>query len=243
MSILLLGGTAEARELAALLVASGVPLVTSLAGDVAEPRRPVGTVRIGGFGGADGLAAHLRAHDTTAVVDATHPFAERITANAAAACAATGVALLRLSRPGWAGRPEAAGWQWVDDLDGARRAAERLGARVFLAIGRQGLAAFAGWTDRYVLVRVVDAPEVDAPGTWEVLRARGPFSFEGECDLLRSRSIDVLVTKDSGGPTEAKLDAAAHLGVPVVVVRRPQVPSGVPVVTTVAEAFVWAAAP
>ena len=239
MTVLLLGGTAEARSLADRLAAAGVPVVTSLAGDVAEPRLPAGSVRVGGFGGADGLAAYLRDNDITVMVDATHPFAERMTANAAAACAATGVALLRLSRPGWADRPEAAVWHWVDTLAEARRVAETLGERIFLATGRQSLAAFAGWTDRYVLLRVIDVPEIEPPATWEVLRARGPFTLGGELDLLRGRGIDVLVTKDSGGPTDAKLDAATRLGVAVVVVRRPPLLPGVPVVATVAEALAW----
>ncbi|MGC3993089.1 MAG: cobalt-precorrin-6A reductase [Propionicimonas sp.] len=241
MSVLLLGGTAEARELAAALVAAGIAVTTSLAGDVAEPRLPDGEVRVGGFGGAEGLARYLREHDISAVVDATHPFAARISANAAQACATTGVPLLRLERPGWSQRPDASGWHWVDCLDDARTAAEALGNRVFLAVGRQELGTFAGWADRYVLARVVDAPDIEVPGTWEVLRARGPFRLADELDLLASRAIDVLVTKDSGGATDAKLDAAAQLGVRVVAVRRPQPPAGVPVVETVDQALAWLA--
>jgi precorrin-6A/cobalt-precorrin-6A reductase len=236
MTVLLLGGTAEARRLAELLVATGIPVVTSLAGDVADPSLPAGETRVGGFGGADGLAGYLREHGTRAVVDATHPFAERISANAAAACAATGVPLLRLSRPSWATRPDASTWHWVDSVTAARESAAGLGTRVFLAIGRQSLPEFADWADRYVLARVVDPPDVAVPGSWEVLRARGPFRLEDEVALLRSHAIDVLVTKDSGGPTDAKLDAAATLGVPVVVIRRPVLPEGVPVVGTVADA-------
>lgn len=240
MTVLLLGGTAESRGLAERLVARGVRVVTALAGDVAEPLLPVGEVRVGGFGGSGGLAAYLRENEVTKVVDATHPFAAQITANAVAACAATGVPLLRLSRPGWAGHADAGSWQWVDSLDEARQVAQRLGERVFLATGRQSVPAFAGWTDRFVVLRVVDAPEIDPPPGWEVLRARGPFTVEAELDLLRRHGIDVLVTKDSGGPTDAKLTAAGQLGVAVVVVRRPPVPVGVPVVRTVVEALAWA---
>lgn len=242
MTVLLLGGTAEARELAERLVTEGVPVVTSLAGDVADLRRPAGEVRVGGFGGVDGLASYLREHGVAAVVDATHPFAAQITANAAAACAATGVPLLRLSRPSWAERPDAASWHWVDSLVEAREAATQLGARVFLAIGRQNLAEFADWTDRYVLARVVDPPDFAVPENWDVLRARGPFHLDDELDLLRSHAIDVLVTKDSGGPTEAKLDAARQLAVPIVIQRRPPLPTGVAAVATGAEATAWAQA-
>jgi precorrin-6A/cobalt-precorrin-6A reductase len=239
VNILLLGGTAEARRLAKVLVAEEMPVVTSLAGDVAELRLPPGEVRVGGFGGVEGLMAYLREHGITAVVDATHPFAERMTAHAAEACAATGVPLVRLSRPSWAGRPDAASWHWVDSIAEARTVATELGERVFLAIGRQALPEFADWTDRPVLARVVDPPDFDVPPNWEVLRARGPFSLDAELDLLHSHSIDVLVTKDSGGPTDAKLDAAAQLGVPVVAQRRSPLPAGVPVVATVAEAEAW----
>lgn len=239
MSVLLLGGTAEARRLAEVLVAGGVPVVTSLAGVVADGRLPPGDVRVGGFGGVPGLIAYLRDHGVTAVVDATHPFAARITANAALACPEVGVPLLRLSRPSWSTRADAASWHWVDTLADARRAAGTLGNRTFLAIGRQALGEFADWGDRQVLVRVVDPPEFDVPATWEVLRARGPFTLDHELALLRSHAIDVLVAKDSGGSTDAKLDAAAELGVAVVMVRRPSPPLGIEVVTSVAEAIAW----
>ncbi|MFT4109888.1 cobalt-precorrin-6A reductase [Propionicimonas sp.] len=238
-NILLLGGTAEARGLAELLVGEGVPLVTSLAGDVVQLRLPPGQVRVGGFGGAGGLARYLRENSVTAVVDATHPFAERITAHAATACATSGVPVLRLSRPSWAERPDATTWHWVGSIAEARTVARTLGERVFLAIGRQSLPEFADWTELPVLARVVDAPAFEVPPNWEVLRARGPFTLDAELDLLRSHAIDVVLTKDSGGPTGAKLDAAAELGVPVVIQRRPALPAGVPVVAAVAEAAAW----
>jgi len=239
MSLLLLGGTAEARELAGILHGAGVSVMTSLAGEVAVPRLPEGQVRIGGFGGRNGLVAYLREHEVTAVVDATHPFAEQITANAVAACAEVGCPLLRLSRPSWSGHPEAAAWHWVDSLAQARTVAPQLGRRVFLAIGRKSLGEFAGWTDSYVLVRVVDQPDFAVPASWEVLRARGPFHIDAERDLLLDHGIEVLVTKDSGGRADAKLDAAHQLGVPVVIVARPPLPAGVEVVSSVAEATEW----
>lgn len=237
MHVLVLGGTGEARDLAARLVERGDTVVSSLAGRVSDPALPVGEVRTGGFGGVDGLAEHVLASGYTAVVDATHPFAAQITGNAVAACARAGVPLVRLQRPGWTEHPHAAEFTWVDDVEAAREVAEGLGHRPFLTTGRQQLEAFAGWDDRYVLARVVDPPDWTVPPSWEVLRARGPYSYEAERALLDSRAVDVLLTKDSGGAlTAAKLTAAHDLGVPVVVVRRPAVPEGVRTVGTVDDA-------
>ena len=238
MRVLVLGGTGEARDLAGRLVERGDSVVSSLAGRVSAPALPVGEVRTGGFGGVDGLADHLVGRGYEVVVDATHPFAARITDNAVTACARVGVPLVRLQRPGWARHPLAAEFTWVDDVDAARVAAEGLGARPFLTTGRQQLDTFASWDDRYVLARVVDPPGWDVPASWEVLRARGPYPYAAERDLIESRAVDVLLTKDSGGAlTEAKLTAAHDLGVPVVVVRRPAVPEGVRVVDSVDEAL------
>jgi precorrin-6A/cobalt-precorrin-6A reductase len=240
MRVLLLGGTGEARALAGVLVGAGVDVESSLAGRVSRPALPVGPVRTGGFGGVDGLAEHLTDGGFQAVVDATHPFAAGISGNAAAASRATGVPLVRLQRPGWAVRPGADAYAWVDSVEDARDTAEALGTRPFVTTGRQQLDAYARWDDRYVLARVVDPPDWEVPASWEVLLTRGPFTLEAETQLLTSRRIDVLLTKDSGGPlTEAKLDAADALGVPVVVVRRPPVPDGVEVVEDVEAAARW----
>ena len=241
VSVLVLGGTAEARALAAVLVEEGTSVVSSLAGRVARPRLPVGEVRIGGFGGAGGLADHLRETRSTVVVDATHPFAERISRHAAAACAQVEVPLLRLARPGWGQEQGADGWHWVEDHHAAAAAAAATGQRPFLTVGRQPLPAFvAPLADRDALVRVVDEPAAPLPATWRVVRERGPYRLEDEVATLREHGADVLVTKDSGGAfTRPKLEAAARLGVPVVVVRRPPAPVGVPSVATVAEAADW----
>ncbi|WP_233492518.1 cobalt-precorrin-6A reductase [Blastococcus sp. TF02A-30] len=235
--VLVLGGTGEARRLATGLDAEGVDVLSSLAGRVADPALPPGGVRIGGFGGADGLVAWLRANPVRAVVDATHPFAAVMTASAARAAEVTGVPLLRLQRPGWRAQP-GDDWRWVGSLEEAAEAVAGF-ARVFLTTGRSGLAAFAGLTQE-VLVRSVDPPEPPLPARTTVVLERGPFSVADELALLREHRVDVVVTKDSGGHlTEAKLTAARELGVPVVLVRRPPLPPGVPTVATVEEATAW----
>lgn len=234
--ILILGGTGEARNLAGELDKSDVRVVSSLAGRVARPRLPVGEVRVGGFGGSDGLAAYLRENDVKAVVDATHPFAERIGANAAKAAERTGIPLLRLARPGWEpGENDV--WHWADDLEEAAKMLPGLGKRVFLTSGRQGLPAFAHLDDLWFLIRCVDPPEPPLPRHHELILARGPYEVAAERELLEK--VDVLVTKDSGGPqTEAKLTAARELGKPVLVIRRPPRPR-TETAETVADAVEW----
>ncbi|AXH93504.1 cobalt-precorrin-6A reductase [Micromonospora sp. WMMD718] len=239
MRILVLGGTGEARALAASLVDDGAVVVTSLAGRVARPRLPVGQVRVGGFGGIAGLAAYLAETRVRAVVDATHPFAEKISANAAAACPAAGVPLLRLERPGWAARPEASAWYWAGDHSEAARVAAGLGDRPFLTVGRQSLAHFVEPLRRHAcLVRVVDEPDIVLPVSWKLLRSRGPYTLAHEREVMAG--TDVLVTKDSGGDhTVAKLEVAAERAMPVVIVRRAGPPAGVPLVRDVDAALAW----
>lgn len=239
MRLLVLGGTSEARALAdALTDEPGIEVVSSLAGRVRQPTLPVGQVRIGGFGGVDGLADWLRGNGIDAVVDATHPFAARITANAADATERVGVPMLVLRRPAWVAEPGDR-WHPVPDLAAAACTAPTLGKRVLLTIGRQGVGAFAeapGW----YLIRAIDPPEGALPAAAELLLARGPFTVEDETALMRDRRIDVVVTKNSGGPlTSAKLVAARELGLPVVMVTRTPIPSGVPVVAAVPDASAW----
>ncbi len=238
MRVLILGGTGEARELAKELAARGEHVVSSLAGRVARPKLPDGEVRVGGFGGPEGLARWLAENDVAALIDATHPFAERIGANAAEAARETNTPLLRVARPGWIGQPGDT-WHWADDLGHAARLLPALGERVFLTSGRQGLAAFAGLDDLWFLIRCVDPPEVRLPRRCEVLLARGPYTVDKERGLMERHGVEVLVTKDSGGAmTAAKLTAARELGLPVVVVRRPRRPETASV-TTVQDALTW----
>jgi precorrin-6A/cobalt-precorrin-6A reductase len=241
--ILLLGGTAEGRELATGLNGVAGRVISSLAGRVSSPRPPPGEVRIGGFGGVAGLTEYLAQERICAVIDATHPFAARITANAVAACALTGTPLLVLRRPGWA-PADGDRWSTVPDLPAAARALAEYGPDrvVLLTVGRQGVGAFADRPQQF-FVRAVDPPQPPLPARTEVILDRGPFTVAGERQLLRRLNVDVLVTKNSGGPmTVAKLTAARALAVPVIVVERPPLPAGVPVVDSVGAAIGWAQA-
>ena len=240
MRVLLLGGTAEARALAELLHPK-VDIISSLAGRVPDPALPVGPVRIGGFGGIDGLRDWLVDNDITAVIDATHPFAATITANAAAACGGLDLPHLVLSRPPW----DPAGATVVaSDTEAAEIIANKGYSRVFLTTGRSGVAAFSG-SDAWFLIRVVTAPDFGSlPRNHELLLSRGPYDYGDERELLRSRGIEVLVTKNSGGTmTRAKLDAASSLGADVLMVQRPALPDGVAVVNSVQDAVAWALSP
>jgi precorrin-6A/cobalt-precorrin-6A reductase len=229
--VLILGGTTEARRLAVRLEGSGhLRTITSLAGRLVDPGAVPGDVRSGGFGGSDALARWITAEGVGVVVDATHPFAAAISRNAAQACAAAGVPLIALRRPGWT-PTTGDDWRPADDLaDAARQVAAR-GGRVLLAIGRQEVAAFADVADAWFLIRAIEAPDGPLPPNHELLLARGPYALDDERRLLADRAIDLVVTKDSGGDaTRAKLDAAGERGIPVLMVRRPPAPEGPAVV-------------
>jgi precorrin-6A/cobalt-precorrin-6A reductase len=238
-TVLVLGGTSEARALAAGLAGRpGLRVISSLAGRVRNPVLPAGEVRIGGFGGAAGLADWVRAEGVDAVIDATHPFAQTMSAHAVSACAQEGLPLLRLTRPGWH-RQEGDDWHDAGSLADAAAILPTLGTRVFLTTGRQGLSAFAALDRLWFLIRCVDPPSGALPANREVLLARGPYAREAEHALMRRFAINVLVTKDSGGPlTAGKLAAARDLGIPVVMVRRPEAAPAVRV-TAVDDAVSW----
>lgn len=240
MKALILGGTTEATALARLL--AGHPRIVamvSLAGRTKNPVLPPLPTRIGGFGGAAGLVAFLRENGIDAVVDATHPFADQISTNAAAACRESGVRLLVLTRRPWqAGEGDR--WIPVPDMAAAAEALRPLGESVFLTIGRQELAPFEAVPDKRYLIRAVDPPEpMPALPDATLILDRGPFTLEGELALLRQHRIDALVSKNSGGrATDAKLEAARRLSLPVVMVERPA-GNGVPEVYGAEDAVRW----
>ncbi len=239
-TILVLGGTGEARAIAAALERTpDVRVISTLAGAIANPRLPVGEVRVGGFGGPDGLAAYIEAEHVGAVVDATHPFAERMSWSASEACTAGHTRLVRLERPPFPRDPQV-DWREVASLAEAAALLPRTGRRVFLTTGRQGLAAFTAIAEAFFLIRCVEAPDPALlPPDRTVLLDRGPFTVAGELELVDRHALDVLVTKDSGGEmTQAKLAAARERGLPVIVVARPSRPAA-PTVATVEEALAW----
>lgn len=238
--VLVLGGTTEARELARrLATAPEVDVTSSLAGRVRDPVLPEGEVRVGGFGGEAGLARWLIEQSIHRVIDATHPFAATISSHAAQAAAQVHVPLLVLRRPAWV--PGVGDrWHAVGSLQQAARILPRVGRRVLLTTGRQGVDAFAHLDDLAFVVRTVDPPDVPLPRQHTLLFDRGPYTLDGELGLMVRHGIDVVATKNSGGQaTAAKLEAAQRLGIPVVMVSRPAPPEGVPVVDTVEDVLSW----
>ena len=238
--ILLLGGTTEASELAARLSSDPHMWVTmSLAGRTVAPRTSVAQLRVGGFGGVAGLVAYLRDERIDVLVDATHPFAATMPFHAAAACAETGVGLLKLYRPAWHAT-DGDRWHSVASLAAAACALEQIGARrVLLTTGRTELDPFRRLSGMEFLVRSIEAPDLRGFASAQAVLDRGPFELEAERALLVDNAIDTLVSKNSGGRAAvAKLHAARELGVPVVMVERPPMPD-FPRVETVDEAERW----
>ncbi|MET3926491.1 cobalt-precorrin-6A reductase [Devosia sp. 2618] len=220
MKILILGGTAEARQLANRLVALGHDVTTSLAGRTQDPILPEGGLRMGRFGGIPGLAAYLRAAGIERLVDATHPYAGQISINAVAAARATGVPLVRYMRPAW---EQAVGDDWMT-VETAAEAARALpcNADVLLTTGHTGLEHFLERDDCQFVVRTIEAPAVEMPRHATLLRTRPPYSVSDEMALMEREGTTHVVTKNSGGAqTAAKLEAARRLGVKVVMIERP----------------------
>jgi precorrin-6A/cobalt-precorrin-6A reductase len=220
MKILILGGTAEARELANRLVAAGHDVTTSLAGRTQDPNLPLGAVRTGGFGGVAGLCGYLHAARIERLVDATHPYAGQMSAHAVAAADASRVPLVRLMRPAWEPKLDDA---WAN-VAGVAEAATALphAARVLLTTGHAGLALFLAREDCRFIVRTIEAPSFLLPASATLLQTRPPHSLGEERDLMAREKITHLVTKNSGGTqTAAKLEAARELGVAVIMIARP----------------------
>ncbi|BCI65943.1 cobalt-precorrin-6A reductase [Acetobacter aceti] len=237
--VLLLGGTTEASQMARALAETGVDAIFSYAGRTASPARQPLPVRIGGFGGVEGLIAYLRDAAITHVIDATHPFAARMSRNAVEACAAIDIPLLAFERAPWTAA-DGDGWRMVVDIAGAVAALPDEPARIFLAIGRQSIDAFAVRPQHDYLLRLVDPPDVVLPlPKATVVIAKGPFTLEGDLALMQVHGITHVVAKNAGGVgARAKLDAARALGVPVILIDRPAVPPR-PVARTVNEVMTW----
>lgn len=222
--ILILGGTVEARQLADLLAGDKrFELVFSLAGRTSDPLTPSCTVRSGGFGGADGLADFIEDENVDILIDATHPFADRITQNAATAAAATGIDCLRLERKAW--EPDAGdNWEIVDSIEEAARQLPK-GARALVTVGRQEVEPFFTRLDIKVIARMIEPPEKKPLAPHKVLLNRPPFELQDERMLMRIEHITHLVTKNSGSSaTAAKLQAARELNIPVIMISRPAAP-------------------
>jgi len=241
-NILILGGTAEAATIAERLAGGDHHVITSLAGRTRAPRAVAGEVRIGGFGGVAAMTDYLRDKRIDAVIDATHPFATQISANAVAACDAAGVRRLQLVRPAWQATTDD---NWIEVEDG-RAAAQAIRdggyARAFLATGRQELPAFEQMPDVRFLVRLVDQPDQPlALADYDVVAGRGPFVEIEERALLGDQRIDVIVAKNAGGAGSwPKMAAARELGLPVIMIRRTMEPGDDPA-ASVEEVLKWIA--
>jgi precorrin-6A/cobalt-precorrin-6A reductase len=242
MRVLILGGTTEASALAELLAGDArFEATLSLAGRTSAPKlQPIAT-RVGGFGGADGLARFLRAEKIDSVIDATHPYAAQISANAVVACHQTGVPLASVVRPAWAPQPGDA-WQSVPTAVAAALALGREPRRVFLSLGRQELHFFAAIQQHHYIARLIEPPRQTAlPHKLDLLQQRGPFDRDAELRLLRDHKINVIVSKNSGGSaTYPKIEAARVLGLPVIMIARPAKPAG-HIVKSAEAAMAWLA--
>ncbi len=221
------------------LAGRGLELTLSLAGRTNSPVPMPAPVRIGGFGGAEGLAQYLNAARIDMLVDATHPYAATISENAVQAAAIAGIPLLALRRPAWT---PIAGDRWTEVAD-AQEAVRALGPasrRVFLALGRQEIAPFGSAPQHHYLVRSVEPVDPPLPVPHATyIQARGPFSEDDDRALLEAHRVEVVVSKNSGGGAAyGKIAAARALDVEVILLRRPALPEA-PSVATVAEAVAF----
>lgn len=224
MRALILGGTADASQLAAQIAHAGIDAVYSYGGRTRAPAEQPLPTRTGGFGGVSGLAHYIRREGITHVIDATHPFAAEMSRNAVAACTETDTPLVALERAPWT-KTQGDSWIEVADVDAAVTALPVEAAKVFLAIGRQHIAPFAGKPQHAYTLRFVDPPEAPLPFAADVIVSRGPFTLDSELEMLRTRGIAWIVARNSGGDgARAKIDAARRLGLPVIMISRPELP-------------------
>jgi precorrin-6A/cobalt-precorrin-6A reductase len=221
--VLILGGTTEASELATRLAArADLTVISSFAGRLRWPILPAGIVRVGGFGGVTGLILYLVDENIDVVIDATHPFASKISGNVELACKTLSVPLIALERPRWE-PTEHDCWCAVPDVQAAASMVNHKCNRVFLSIGRQELGAFSNCEDAWFLVRAIDEPIEKLPANSKLILQRGPFHLNDELQMLRSESISLIVSKNSGGTaTYSKIEAARALRIPVVMIDRPR---------------------
>ena len=239
--LLILGGTADARQLAA--DATGrfgekLDVITSWAGRTGRAPDVAGRARVGGFGGAAGLEDYIKAEEIAMVIDATHPFAETISMAAHDACLNAETPRLLLERPPWQ-LPADARWVEVDDLEAAAEACQRCAERVFLTTGKQTLDAFAGIDDIWFLVRLIDPPAESLPITHcEITTGRPPFTEDHETQLMREHRIDVVVSKAAGGPVPAKITSALALKLPIILIAPPAPPPSI-FADTIEGALTW----
>lgn len=220
MKILILGGTAEARALAARLVALGHAVTTSLAGRTRDPALPAGDLRVGKFGGVPGLVGYLNALHFDRLVDATHPYAGLISVNAVTASRKTGIPLVRYMRPAWVEPPDAQ-WREVATIEAAADALPT-GATALITTGHEGLGTILSRDDCHLLVRLIEPPAGPLPSHARLLLSRPPYRLDDERALFAREAVTHLVTKNSGGDaTSAKLEAARLAGAEIVMLARP----------------------
>jgi precorrin-6A/cobalt-precorrin-6A reductase len=222
--ILILGGTAEARVIASLLIKDGHDVTTSLAGVTSKPLLPEGKLRVGGFGGAEGLRAYVSQEKIEVLLDATHPFAAIISANAFASVENSKTMLLRFERPAW---QPINGDNWISVANLADAAAQLPPhAKVFLTTGRKELSPFLRRQDITGVIRTVEPPADKLPPGWRVILDRPPHSLEKELALFRHENFSHVVSKNAGSDsTRAKFDAARNLRLPVIMIERPMKPA------------------
>jgi precorrin-6A/cobalt-precorrin-6A reductase len=237
--ILILGGTADGLAMTKVVSELlGMDVVYSLAGATKSPNLPNCRTRVGGFGGVEGLSQYLQEEKIDGLIDATHPYASRMANHAAQACEESKVPRIKFLRPAWNPVP-GDDWRGVENAIEAAELIPEISKRIFLATGHKVLSAFKNLNESWFLVRLVDAPKVEISlQKHQLILGRGPFDLEAEIELLRIHKIDAVVSKNSGGSTYAKIEAARNLEIPVIMIDRPESPKGL-VVDSLDDVKIW----